>query len=244
MSSCVNSSWRSARDLVVAIEARHHQDLLEQLRRLRQRVELARVHARRHEEVARAFRRGLGEDRRFDVLETARVEPAAQRLHELDARAHHLLHFRAAQVEVAILQADVLARVLVRVEGQRLGLVEQLDLRGDHFDLAGLDLRVHARAAAHGAGDAQAILITDLRSGFDDRGVALRVRWFGDDLHDAFVVAQVDEAQAAEVAGDVGPAAQGDGLSDQRLVDEAAEVGTHGGSNRDGGPAGPERRAF
>src|SRR5690606_35909908 len=41
--------------------------------------------------------------------------------------------------------------------------------------------------------------------------------------------AQVDEAQAAEVAGDVGPAAQGDGLADQGLVDEAAEMGTHGG---------------
>jgi hypothetical protein len=46
------------------------------------------------------------------------------------------------------------------------------------------------------------------------------------------VVAQVDEAQAAEVAGDVGPPAQGDGLADQGLVDETAEVGTHGGSGR------------
>ena len=137
-----------------------------------------------------------------------------------------------AQVEVAVLQADVLARVLVRVERQRLGLVEQLDLRGDDFDLAGADLRVDALAAAHGAGDAQAILVADLRGGRDDRGIAGGVRRFGDDLHDAFVVAQVDEAQAAEVAGDVGPAAQGDGLADQRLVDEAAEMGTHGGSVR------------
>ena len=50
----VNSGWRSARrsssrkrgDLVVAVEARHHQHLLEQLRRLRQREEVAGVHAR------------------------------------------------------------------------------------------------------------------------------------------------------------------------------------------------------
>jgi hypothetical protein len=35
----------AARDLEVAVESRDHQDLLEQLRRLRQRVELARMHA-------------------------------------------------------------------------------------------------------------------------------------------------------------------------------------------------------
>ena len=51
----------------------------------------------------------------------------------------------------------------------------------------------------------------------------------GDDLDDAFVIAQVDEAQPAEVAGDIGPAAQGDGLANQRLVDQAAEMGTHRG---------------
>src|SRR5690242_21379003 len=53
----------AARDLVVAVEARHHQDLLEQLRALRQRVELAFVHARRDQEIARALGRGLGQDR-------------------------------------------------------------------------------------------------------------------------------------------------------------------------------------
>src|SRR5690606_18519893 len=82
-------------------------------------------------------------------------------------------------------------------------------------------------AAAHGAGDAQAVLVADAGGGPEHRGVALGVRRFGDDLDDAFVVAQVDEAEAAEVAGDVGPAAQGDGLADQGFVDQAAEVGTH-----------------
>ena len=59
----------TTRELHVAVHARDHQDLLEDLRRLRQRVELARVHAARHEEVARAFGRRLGEDRRFDFPE-------------------------------------------------------------------------------------------------------------------------------------------------------------------------------
>ena len=44
------------RDLEIAVEARHHQQLLVLLRRLRQRVEFARMNARRHQKVARAFR--------------------------------------------------------------------------------------------------------------------------------------------------------------------------------------------
>ena len=48
------------RDLEVAVEARDHQQLLELLRRLRQRVELAGMQPRRHQEVARA----LGASRR------------------------------------------------------------------------------------------------------------------------------------------------------------------------------------
>ena len=47
---------QAAGDLVVAVEAADHQQLLEQLRALRQRVELARRQPRRHHEVARALR--------------------------------------------------------------------------------------------------------------------------------------------------------------------------------------------
>ena len=65
-------------DLHVAVHARDHQDLLEELRRLRQREELARVHAARHEVVARAFRRRLRQDRRLDLEEPVRVEVAAE----------------------------------------------------------------------------------------------------------------------------------------------------------------------
>ena len=57
------------RDLEIAVEARDHQQLLELLRRLRQRVELAGMHARRHQEVARALGRRRGQDRRLELEE-------------------------------------------------------------------------------------------------------------------------------------------------------------------------------
>ena len=62
----------TGRDLEIAVEARHHDQLLELLRRLRQRIELARIAARRHQEVARPFRRRRGQDRRLEFGEALR----------------------------------------------------------------------------------------------------------------------------------------------------------------------------
>ena len=59
----------AAGDLEVAIEAGDHQQLLQQLRRLRQRVELARLEPARHEEVACALGSRPREDGGFDLEE-------------------------------------------------------------------------------------------------------------------------------------------------------------------------------
>src|SRR5262249_7517542 len=57
------------RDLKVAVEPRDHDQLLELLRRLRQRVKFARMKARRNEIVARALGRGCGQDGRLEFEE-------------------------------------------------------------------------------------------------------------------------------------------------------------------------------
>jgi hypothetical protein len=72
----------AACDLEVPVEPRDHQKLLVQLRRLRQRVELAWMHAARHEVVARALRRRLRQDRGLDLQEAKGVEVAASGLHQ------------------------------------------------------------------------------------------------------------------------------------------------------------------
>ena len=63
-------------DLVVALEPGHHQDLLEELRRLRQREEHAGIDPARDQVVARAFGRALGQKGRLDVDEPVVVEEA------------------------------------------------------------------------------------------------------------------------------------------------------------------------
>ena len=65
------------RDLVVAVEAGDHRQLLQDLRALRQRVEAALLEPARDDEVARTFGRRLEEDRRLDVEEAGRLHLAA-----------------------------------------------------------------------------------------------------------------------------------------------------------------------
>src|SRR5215470_17500449 len=69
----------AGRDLEIAVEARDHDELLELLRRLRQRVELAGMDPRRHEIVARPLWRGRGEDRRLELEEARLPHAVAQR---------------------------------------------------------------------------------------------------------------------------------------------------------------------
>ena len=56
-------------DLEIAVEARDHQKLLEDLRRLGQRIERALVDAAGHEIIPRAFRCAFRENGRFDLDE-------------------------------------------------------------------------------------------------------------------------------------------------------------------------------
>ena len=60
---------QATRHLVVAVDASHHQQLLEELRALRQRVERAGLLARRHQELAGTLWRRRDEHRRLDLDE-------------------------------------------------------------------------------------------------------------------------------------------------------------------------------
>ena len=170
----------TARDLIVSIQSRHHQQLLEELRRLRQREELSRMRAARHEIVARAFRRRLGQDRRLDVREALRVEVARSALHDAMAQLQPFAHDFAAQVDVAVTQAQLFARLLIELEGRRLRRIEHFD--GVRFDLhasggeRGIDHAVRTRA--HAARHLEHVLVAHALG----RGESLRRVGIDDDL--------------------------------------------------------------
>ncbi len=134
----------AAGDLEIALVARHHQQLLQLLRALRQRVEAARLQAAGHEEVARAFGRRLEQDRRLDFEEVALVEIVADELDDLVAQNQLILHPRAAQIEIAIAHPRFFVDVFVAVdqEGRRFRRIQNGHLSRDDFDVAGGKLRI------------------------------------------------------------------------------------------------------
>src|SRR5215472_1016122 len=67
----------AAHDLKITIHPGDHQDLLENLRRLRQRVELPVVNAARHKVIARALRSRTREHGRLDLEKAQLVESLA-----------------------------------------------------------------------------------------------------------------------------------------------------------------------
>jgi hypothetical protein len=97
----------AGRDLEIAVEAGHHQKLLVLLRCLRQRVELAVMDAAGHQEVARAFGRGGGQDGRLELVEARIFHPAAHVADHLGARHDVGVQRLAAQIEEPVAQARV-----------------------------------------------------------------------------------------------------------------------------------------
>ncbi len=214
-------------DLVIAIEAGDHQQLLEQLRRLRQGEELAGMDTRRHQVVARAFGRALGQHRRFDVDEAVVIEEAAEGAGRLVAQHHVLLHLRPAQVDDAIDQAHVFGEVVViKLERRRHRGVEYFQLVAEDLDLARRHVGILGarRAAPHLAGDPQHELAAHGLGQLEHLGTI----GIADHLGEAFAVAQVDEDHAAMIAAAVVPAAEGDDLIDVGGGELTAVVGTHG----------------
>ncbi len=218
----------AANDLIVAIEPRHHQQLLEDLRRLRKREELAGMRAARHEIVARAFRRRLREHRRFEIDEAVAVEIAAHRARDRVAQAQPLRHHLATQVEIAILEAHLFAHVVIELERQRLGLVQHLELARQQLHLAGAQVGVGrgARARTHQALHADHELAAQ-PLGFLEHGRRIGIEHH---LQQTLAIAQVDENHAPVVAPPMHPAGNRNLLSGEAFVDKSAVMGTHGGS--------------
>ena len=221
---------KALHDLEVAVEPRHHEELLEELRALGKRIEFSLCEARGNQEVARAAGCVAHHVRRLE-LETALAGEVGAR-GEVDLAAQHerALQRRAPQIEVAVLEPNVFAGVdlVVDLERRRVALVEHR--RFDHvdFNLAGSELRVlvvaarddHAANAEH---PLAASLVGQLvsgsyrgRIGRDGGGAGafggLRrvVGGIEDHLGDSVAVAQVDENAAAVVAARAYPAEQHD----------------------------------
>ena len=217
-------------NLEVAVHTGNHQELLVLLRRLRKGVELARVHAGRHEVVTCAFRSGLAKARSFDVFETVSVEEIVHGLEEAALEEELLLDPRTAEVQVAVLQAEVvvfLAFFVRVVNGERRGEggVQDFELVSLDFDFtrgelfvgvaffAGVDLTSHVNN----------VFVTELFGSLQHVGVVVGVE---NDLGLAILVAEVNENHTTMVAAAIHPTGECYGLANIFLAKLAAVMCT------------------
>ena len=193
------------RDLVVALHPGHHQQLLEQLRALRQRVERAGLQPRRHQEVARALGRRAGQCRRLDLDEVVVGQHLARGGIDLGAQPNCRAGPVAAQIQVAVLQPRFLTGGLIELERQRRTLPQHGQRCRVDLDLTGGDLRVRV-ALGPDLDDA-----VDGDAELRPQPVRLRqhVGLAEHHLRHPRRVAQVDEDDAAVVAATRHPTGQG-----------------------------------
>ena len=220
----------TGRDLEVAVKARHHDQLLELLRRLRQGVELARMQPRRHKEISRPFGRGSRDDRRLKLGEAAVPHPVAQAAHHMRTQHHVLMQTVAAQVKEAIGQPGFFGILRLAEDLHRqvaLDRTQNFHVLDINFDFAGRDPGIHQRSVAqlHLAVDADHPFGADLFQRRKGRAVAV-----AQDLRDAVMVAQVDEQHAAVIAHPMHPAGQTNFLTRIRGAEGGAgmaAIGVH-----------------
>ena len=217
----------AAGQLEIAVQSGHHQQLFELLRRLRQRVGLARVVTAGHHEVARALGRALDQRGRLQFQEVALPQELAHQARDLEPQFRQFAHPLASQVEVAMGQTDRLVDVAVRGDLERrwLGGRQNLDpFNLADFDLAGCQVGVGRSGGAFPdlAGYGQYKFGAHARGRFMRFGVVIAV---DRDLGDAVAVAQVDEDEAALIAPAVHPAVEDDGRAGVGAPQRAAGVG-------------------
>ena len=208
--------------------------LLVELGRLRQREELAAVHPARHQVVARAFRRRLGEDRRLDLEEAELIEVAPGGLHEPVAQDQVALQLGPAEVEHPVPEPQLLRRQLLLLLARDRN---RRRLRRSHHLEPGdvqLDLARDQRRVARGLGpelDRAARQDDGLgaEAGGARHDLGRRPGGIAGELDQAGPVAQVDEDQAAEVPAAVHPAAEPDFAADVGPGERAGEMGAEGG---------------
>ncbi len=197
-------------DLEVAVEAANHQDLLEDLRRLRQRVKLAVMHAAGNEIVARAFGCRAREHGRFDFDKAHLVHGLANFEDDFVAQREVAMRLRAAQIKIAVAQARFFRGVDFVFDGKRrrFGVVQNVELGGNQLDFAGGEMRIRFLAFKHFAFDGDHKFAARLLGFGVRRGLRLFIE---NHLNDAGAVANVEEEQVAKIAP-AGDPAHDDGV--------------------------------
>ena len=154
---------KAGSNLEIVVKAGSHQQLLELLRRLGQRVEHAGMLPGRHQVIAGTLGRRGRQNGRGNLQEIMIGHGAAQRGNHLAAQDDVFLHLRIAQIQIAVLQPQGLIGfpAVVNLERQRVIPAAAQYFNGIryHFHLTGGHIGVFAGALPHRSVNAQHALL-------------------------------------------------------------------------------------
>ena len=127
---------KTAHHLKVLLESGHHQELLEQLRRLRQRIELSVGQPARHQIIAGSFGRRFGQVRGLYFPETRTTHVVPNSHHHAVSQMKVLLHLVAPEVQVTVFQSQIFRSryVVFDRKRHRLSLIENDHLINRDFN--------------------------------------------------------------------------------------------------------------
>ena len=198
---------KTAHNLVVTVHARHHQQLLEELRRLRQGKKFAIVGAAGHQVVASTLGCGACQHRCFNIEKTPVIEKMTQMAGDCCAQLHAFLHLVAAQIDIAIAQTQIFTNmILVHLDRWSLGMVQNFKLFAQNLDFACRQIRIGRpfRTLPDQSLDAQHKLIAYMlgcRKDILDIGVI-------DDLHQTLPVTKIDKNHPAMITPPMNPSTE------------------------------------
>ena len=137
----------AACDLVILVKARDHRELLQDLRRLRQGEEFARVNSRRHNKIACSLGRRFEQYRRLDLDKPTRVKILAYRRNGLSTSSNIVLQLRPSEVQITVFQTRIFSREILaarnlELKRQDVGVVKDENFGNLYLDLTGRKLRV------------------------------------------------------------------------------------------------------
>src|SRR5699024_1744163 len=176
-------------------------------------VEAALVNAAGHQEVSCAFGGGLDEHGGFNLNEAVLVEVVPGDLGDLVAHQDVFLQVGTAQVQIAVLQAQVLfhAGVFHDLKGRGFGFAQNPQFLHIDFHLAGGDFHVPGVPLPDNAPGCQHILGTGGKGLVENSPVGAVVKG---QLNHAAAVPQIDEDQLSQIALTLYPAEDNGFLSD------------------------------
>ena len=109
----------AAHNLEIAVVTGHHKQLLECLRRLRQRIELACIHSGRNHEVTRALRSRLDEIRSLYLHESLVIQEITDHMRDLVTNHERILERISSEIQVSVLRADIITAVALVLDSER-----------------------------------------------------------------------------------------------------------------------------